>query len=108
MHFDEGAIVEKGDLLFTIDDRQYRADVASRRAEVARAKTRVELAEQDLARAEQLAAARAVSAEELDDRRGELKQANADLSAVEAISPRLASRITGTFRQSRHCWMRRS
>lgn len=85
VHFDEGAIVEKGDLLFTIDDRQYRADVASRRAEVARAKTRVELAEQDLARAEQLAAARAVSAEELDDRRGELKQANADLSAVEAL-----------------------
>lgn len=85
VHFEEGAIVEKGDLLFTIDDRQYRAEVASRRADVARARTRIELAEQDLERAEQLVEARAVSAEELDDRRGELKQAKADLNAVRAL-----------------------
>ena len=85
VHFEEGAIVEEGELLFTIDDRQYRAEVASRRADVARARTRVELAEQDLERAEQLVEARAVSAEELDDRRGELKQARADLNAARAL-----------------------
>ncbi len=84
VHFEEGAVVEEGDLLFTIDDREYRATVASARADVARAETRVELAGQDLARAEQLAEARAVSVEELEQRRGEQRQAEADLRAARA------------------------
>ena len=61
VHFTEGAIVAAGDLLFTIDDREYRAAVASQRADVERAKTRVDLARQDLERSEKLVAARAVS-----------------------------------------------
>jgi multidrug efflux system membrane fusion protein len=84
VHFDEGAIVEAGDLLFTIDDREYRAAVASRRADVVRAETRVELAQQDAARSEKLAEARAVSVEELERSRGEVKQANADVRAARA------------------------
>lgn len=84
VHFDEGAIVKKGDLLFTIDDREYRATAESQRADVQRAETRVALAEQDLDRSERLAEARAVSVEELEQRRGELKQAKADLLAAEA------------------------
>lgn len=84
VHFDEGAIVRKGDLLFTIDDREYRATAESQRADVQRAETRVALAEQDLDRSERLAEARAVSVEELEQRRGELKQARADLLAAEA------------------------
>ncbi|MEO1246796.1 MAG: efflux RND transporter periplasmic adaptor subunit [Pseudomonadota bacterium] len=84
VHFEEGAVVEEGDLLFTIDDREYRATVASQRADVARARTRVDLAERDLARSEKLVAARAVSVEELEQRRGELEQAQADLRAAEA------------------------
>jgi len=84
VHFEEGAVVAEGDLLFTIDDREYRATVASQRADVARAKTRVDLAEQDLARSEKLVSARAVSIEELEQRRGEVEQAQADLRAAEA------------------------
>ncbi len=84
VHFDEGAIVSEGDLLFTIDDREYRATVESQRADVQRAETRVVLAEQDLERSERLAEARAVSVEELEQRRGELKQARADLLAARA------------------------
>jgi multidrug efflux system membrane fusion protein len=63
VHFTEGEVVKKGDLLFTIDDREYRAAAASRRADVERARVRVELARTELARAEKLAAARAVSQE---------------------------------------------
>jgi multidrug efflux system membrane fusion protein len=37
VHFTEGAIVGQGDLLFTIDDREYRAAVNERRAAAARA-----------------------------------------------------------------------
>ena len=51
---------------------------------MARAKTRDELAGQELARSERLAAARAVSAEELEQRRGEVRQARADLEAARA------------------------
>lgn len=84
VHFTEGAIVEQGDLLFTIDDREYRAVVNERRAAAARARTRLEVATQDFERAEKLAAARAVSTEELEQRRGEYRQAESDLAAAEA------------------------
>jgi len=84
VHFSEGAVVDEGDLLFTIDDREYRATVASERADVQRAQTRVVLAEQDLERSERLAAARAVSVEELEQRRGELQQARADVKSAQA------------------------
>jgi multidrug efflux system membrane fusion protein len=84
VHFEEGAVVEKGDLLFTIDDREYRAALALAEANVTRAATRLELAEQEAARSEKLIAARAVSAEELDQRRGEVKQARADLVSARA------------------------
>ncbi|MEM6512470.1 MAG: efflux RND transporter periplasmic adaptor subunit [Pseudomonadota bacterium] len=85
VHFDEGAVISAGDLLFTIDPREYAASVASAEAEVARAETRLELAQQNLSRSEQLAEARAVSAEELEQRRGETRQADADLRATRAV-----------------------
>lgn len=84
VHFAEGGAVAEGDLLFTIDDREYRAAVASARADLARADTRVELARQEFARSESLIAAKAVSQGELDARRGELKQAEADRLAARA------------------------
>lgn len=84
VHFEEGAIVQAGDLLITIDDREYKAAADSQRAAVIRAETRVVLARQDLDRAATLADARAVSAEELERRDGELRQAEADLSAARA------------------------
>jgi len=84
VHFREGSVVREGDLLFTIDDREYAAAVSVARANLERAQTRVELAEQEYQRSERLIAARAVSAEELDQRRGELEQAVADTNSAEA------------------------
>lgn len=84
VHFDEGAIIEQGDLLFTIDDREYRAAVDLQRANTERAATRLTLARQDLERSEKLADARAVSAEELEQRRSAVSQAEADLKAARA------------------------
>ncbi len=82
--FAEGTTVAKGDLLFTIDDREYRAAVASARADVARAASRMQLAKEELARSDKLIAAKAVSQGELEGRRGELKQAEADHLAARA------------------------
>jgi multidrug efflux system membrane fusion protein len=84
VHFEDGAEVERGQLLFTIDDREYRAAADSAQAGVARAATRVDVARTELARTEKLAAVRAASTEELEQRRGELRQAEADLKATEA------------------------
>lgn len=84
VHFDEGGMVRKGDLLFTIDDREYRATVASARADVARAEARRSLAATELKRSETLIAAKAVSTGELESRRNEATQARADVLAAKA------------------------
>lgn len=84
VHFEEGGTVAKGDLLFTIDDREYRAALASAQADLARAKARRALAATELGRSETLIAARAVSAGELEARQNEAKQADADVLAARA------------------------
>jgi multidrug efflux system membrane fusion protein len=84
VHYREGGLVRKGALLFTIDDREYAAAADAARADAVRAEARVALARQELARAEQLIAARAVSQGELDARRMEAQQADADLLAAKA------------------------
>lgn len=70
--FREGAAVSKGTALFEIDRRPY--DIALRRAEAEAAMVDAQLARarEELQRAERLAAADAVSVEELDRRRAEV------------------------------------
>jgi multidrug efflux system membrane fusion protein len=78
IHFHEGGEVKKGDLLFTIDDREYRASLDIARANLARAETRLDVAKAARERSEKLALVKAASAEELEQRSGEEKQAAAD------------------------------
>ena len=84
VHFEEGTEVAQGDVLFSIDDREYRAAAASARAQVVRAQTRLDVAKQELARSEKLLAVKAASVEEAEQRRGEVKQAEADVVAARA------------------------
>lgn len=84
VHYAEGGLVEKGQLLFTIDSREYRAAAAAAEADASRAEARVALAKQELARAEKLIGERAISQGELDQRRMEAQQAEADLLAARA------------------------
>lgn len=84
VHFREGGLVAAGDLLFTIDDREYKASAAVAGANVARAETRLKVAQQEVERGEKLQAARALSQEEQERRRGELQQAEADLNTARA------------------------
>ncbi len=102
VHYREGGLVEKGQLLFTIDDREYAAAADAARADAARAEARVALAKQELARAETLIASRAVSQGELDQRRMEARQADADLLAARARQARAEldlgfTRVTAPF-----------
>ncbi len=84
VHFSEGSLVKRGQLLFSIDDREVRATLDSAKANAARAQSRVELARTELARSERLIREQATSQGELDQRRVELQQAMADLAGARA------------------------
>ncbi|MFD0893633.1 efflux RND transporter periplasmic adaptor subunit [Luteolibacter ambystomatis] len=79
-----GEIVEKGDVLFTIDPRWYRAQFDLATAAVDRAKVRVSIAESESKRSTELREVRAVSAEEAEKRQSTLGEAKADLAAAQA------------------------
>ena len=82
--FTEGAIVRRGDPLFYIDARPYQADVSRAEAELARARTRAELASGEHVRAQRLVATQAISREELDSRSSSQEEGNAAVKSAEA------------------------
>jgi RND family efflux transporter MFP subunit len=84
LHFRDGALVQKGDLLFTIDQRPYRLAVDVARAEVARAKAQVELAQNEVDRAEGLTQNRTITARDVDQRRANLNSAIGSQQGAEA------------------------
>ena len=84
IHFRDGEIVSKGQLLFTIDSRPFAAALAEAHANVASAKSALSLARTDLGRAQRLVADEAVSAGEVDALRGRLEAAQAALAAAQA------------------------
>lgn len=84
IHFTDGATVEKGALLFTIDPRPFQAELDRRRGELATATARRDLARQLLDRTERLLERDATSEEERDQRAGELAQAEAGVVAAQA------------------------
>lgn len=86
--FAEGQLVNKGDLLFVIDPRSYRADYERARAELARAKSEAGLAQSQYARTQELLQAQAASREESDARQAAVSQTLAAVRAAEAAARR--------------------
>jgi RND family efflux transporter MFP subunit len=87
VHFQAGGLVKKGDLLFTIDPRPYEADAAKAEADLKRAETSRELARAEVARAEKLLAATAISKQEFDQRTATFKdQESAGRAARAALT----------------------
>jgi RND family efflux transporter MFP subunit len=84
VHFRDGQVVRKGDVLFTIDPRPFKAEVDRQTAAVAAARSQGELARIEWARAEKLLPLRAVSQQEADQRRAAARNANSTLAAAEA------------------------
>ena len=56
--FKEGALVKKGDVLFVIDDRPFKADLESKQATVAKDEAQVALTKAQLSRSDDLHAKR--------------------------------------------------
>lgn len=84
VHFSDGAYVQRGQLLFSIDPRPFQAALAEAQAAVASARSDLALARADLARAERLIEIEAVSASDVDQLRARVQAANASLAAAQA------------------------
>ncbi len=84
VNFAEGEEVQKGDVLFEIDARSYRAELDAAQADLSRARSRAALAGSEAERAQKLAQAQAISSELLDQRQSATMQAASDVSAAQA------------------------
>lgn len=84
IRFTDGQLVEKGDILFVIDQRPYQIALEQVKAEFESAQTRLELSERELLRAQNLKASGAVSEEVVDRRNQEYLSAKAAVISAEA------------------------
>lgn len=84
IHFTDGQIVTKGDLLFVIDPRPYEIALASARASVAQATASLELAKRQLARGGELRQKDFLAASDYDTRVQQTRAAEAALDVAQA------------------------
>lgn len=82
--FDDGQYVRKGQALFTIDPRPYRAALAQAQAQLARAQAARANADTELARAKTLLDSQAISREEYEAKLAASRTAGADIEAARA------------------------
>lgn len=84
IHFQDGQLVNKGDLLFVIDPRPYEAALASMRAQLNQAEAQVDLAQVQLKRSTELRKRDYEPASSYDQRVSDLKVATAAVEAAKA------------------------
>jgi multidrug efflux system membrane fusion protein len=99
IHFREGTLVKKGDLLITIDPAPYAAEAERAEAQVAAAQARVTHAQSDHSRAQRLWDDRAISQREYEDRLNAMREADANLRAAQA--QREGARLNLSYTQVR-------
>lgn len=99
VHFREGASVKKGDLLFTIDPRPYRAEADRLAANLAQARAEAKLADANAARGAKLVEQHAVSREEADRLDTAAASARAQVAATQAALD--AARLNLSFTEVR-------
>ena len=84
IHFQDGAEVKAGDLLFVIDPRPYQAELEQVQARSKQAETHLERLQNDLKRADSLKGTKAISEEEYDSRSNAVREGEAALAATKA------------------------
>jgi multidrug efflux system membrane fusion protein len=84
VHFKDGALVKKGDQLFTIDPRPYVAEVDRAAAQLAAAQARNVYTSTDAARAERLLADNAIAKRDYDEKQNAAREAAANVKAAQA------------------------
>ncbi|RZJ84105.1 MAG: efflux RND transporter periplasmic adaptor subunit, partial [Brevundimonas sp.] len=84
VHFRDGQVVQRGQLLFTLDPRPAQAALQAAQAQLAQANAQLALARSQAARAETLLASQAVSQAEADTARSGVQTAQAAVAAANA------------------------
>jgi multidrug efflux system membrane fusion protein len=84
VNFDDGAVVEKDDVLFKIDDRPFVAEEQRTAAAVSQFEARIKRMTSQLDRARELLGRKAMSQDEFDTVKYDLDEANANLSEAKA------------------------
>ncbi|MDB5800548.1 MAG: efflux transporter periplasmic adaptor subunit [Rhodocyclales bacterium] len=96
-HFKEGDEVKRGQLLFTLDDRDDLANVKRLEANVTGSQAAVAAAERDLARSQDLANRNFVSSAALDAAKDKLESANAALAQNKAATDQARIGLSYTY-----------
>ena len=84
IHFKDGDVVHKGDLLFTIDSRPYEIRLAQANAQLDTARARLALASRELNRAQTLAAKAVGTEQAVDQRTNDQRAAQAAVDNAKA------------------------
>jgi RND family efflux transporter MFP subunit len=84
IHFRDGQLINKGDLLFTVDRRPFQNTLDQARASLAQAKANLAFAEADLARGQNLLGGNIISQQTFEQRTQTKRVAQANVSAQEA------------------------
>jgi len=84
INFIQGREVKKGDVLLVIDPRPYEADLKRAKAQLAQARSQLELSKSERDRAVKLLESHAISREEFDTRTAGTEQATANVDAAAA------------------------
>lgn len=82
VHFKDGSLVRKGDLLFTIDPRPFAAELERAQAQLAGAQARAAYTASDLARGERLLAENAIARRDFDEKQNAAREAVANVQGA--------------------------
>ena len=85
IHFTDGQMVKKGDLLFTIDRRPFSIALEQMRANLAQARANLAFTEADLARGQELVHNKTITEQSYDQRIQAKRVAEASVAAQEAM-----------------------
>jgi RND family efflux transporter MFP subunit len=96
VNFAEGAMVEKGDVLFEIDPHTYELALAQSEGNLAAAKARLTRQEADVSRVKRLITSGAISREEFDKTIGDRDETAASIDALQAVVERAKLDISYT------------
>src|SRR5450830_829024 len=84
VHFKDGALVKKGDVLFTIDPRPYAAEVARAQAQLAGVEARASYTATDVARGQRLLGDNAIARRDYEEKQNAAREAAANVQAAQA------------------------
>lgn len=99
VHFREGSLVRKGDLLFTIDPAPYIAEVEKAEAQIRAAEANLVFARSELDRGMKMTANQTIAQRDLDTRLNNVREAEANLSAAKAVAK--AARLNLSYTEVR-------